>query len=289
MEYFVNSEQKAYDDWQLELLIESFKHHEIDEFLTIAGANVNQDRYDKLYNLIAHKNYFPYQSIGQKRGFTKLDELYSLAWCIQNQKLGQRICLIQPSVVIKNKSYTLNIPDKETFAVAIDPFFTFDHAEKMAGNFWENQNNSKDFYKNNWLPVGNVIFLNKISYEFVSRTIILAENLIVNQIINKIPVWEDTIKLAWALNTIDHIGRINIFASYEYTSSMSDASNAPFIDYHAGLPPTFNKSMFTFKPPINIAFGDPIEVLANCRSSPNAAYMAEIANSLLRTRSSSSQ
>lgn len=287
MEYFVNSEQKAYDDWQIDLLIESFKRHGIDEKLTIACSETNGQRYNELYNLAFHKNYFLYQSIGMKRGFLNLDQLYSLAWCMQNQKIGSRICVIKPCVLLKNKDFDLKIPDVETVSVSIDPFFTFDNAKNMTGNFWENSTNDKEFYKRNWIPIGNVIFLNKIPYDFVLRTITIAENLIVNQIINKIPVWEETIKLAWVLNTIDYLGRINIFASYDYTSSMSDFGVNPFIDYQSGIPPVFNRSMFTFTPPVNMAFGDPIEVLSNCKISPNSAYMSELANSLIARRTKS--
>ena len=42
-------------------------------------------------------------------------------------------------------------------------------------------------------------------------------NLSCEQIINKIPVWEDTVKLAWVINTIDFIESEYIDFTFKYS------------------------------------------------------------------------
>ena len=65
---------------------------------------------------------------------------------------------------------------------------------------------------------------------------------------------------------------------------MNDGKNTMFIDYEHGVPPDFNKSMFTFPPPKYISFGDPIEVISQCISTPNAHTMAKVAQKILAKR-----
>jgi hypothetical protein len=285
MEYFVSTDQRAYHDWQIELMIESFKAQGLENKLIITAAETNEQRYNKLHNTLGHAKYFQHSNIGMQRGFSKLNELYSLAWCINNGKINYPICIMQPHVVLFNKNYEINFPEGQaSLNVAIDPFFTFQLANQKAGDFWQKQINTMNYYKDNWLPIGSLIFINNIPIEFINRTIAVAEYLIVEQIINKIPVWEDTVKLAWVINTIDFIGRININASYIYASSMNNGNITPFIDYNHGLSPHFNKSMFLYAPPVCMSFGDPIETLLNCHSSPNADYMSELSNKIISSR-----
>ena len=285
MEYFVSVGQKAYHDWQVELLIQSFKEHNLQKNLTIAGADVGENRYEFLSNILNHEKFFSHQSIGLKRGFQPLDEIYSLSFCLEKKRIGNSICLMQPHTVLKNPYYLDEL--KTNYAstnVAIDPFFTFDQAEKNAGKFWEKQAHNREYYLKNWLPVGNIILLNNIPEQLVFRTTIVAEQIILNQIIQKIPVWKETIRLAWVISIVDYLGNIEVKGSYNITSNMNDGNSTPFIDYADGLPPVFNKSMFSFKPPLCMSFGDPIEVLATCKMSPNANYISEISEKILKSR-----
>ena len=290
MEYFVSYSQKAYHDWQIELLIQSFKNHNLQDKLTVAGANTGENRYKFLANILNHENFFNHLSIGLKRGFQQLDEIYSLAFYQESKKLGSEICVMQPHTVLKNPKYLEELRTNQSSAtVSVDPFFTFDYAEKNAGDFWVKQAHSREFYKNNWLPVGSIILFNNLSEKISTRAIIVAEQIILNQIQQKIPVWSESIKLAWAISIADYLGLIKIEASYNLVSNMIDGANAPFIDYKDGVLPVFNKSMFSFAPPFGMSFGDPIEVLATCKMSPNADYLSQISETLLKLRTKSEQ
>ncbi len=290
MEYFVSFNQKAYYDWQIELLIESFKNHNLQDKLSVAGANTGENRYKFLSNIANHENFLNHHSIGLKRGFQQLDEIYSLAYYQESKKLGTEICVMQPHVVLKNPKYLDEIKTNQSSAiVSIDPFFTFEHAEKNAGDFWAKQAHGREFYKTNWLPLGSIILFNNLSEQISTRATIVAEQIILNQIQQKIPVWNESVKLAWAISIADYLGLIKIEASYNLVSNMIDDGSTPFIDYKDGVPPVFNKSMFSFAPPFEMSFGDPIEVLATCKMSPNADYMSQISESLLKSRAKSEQ
>ena len=45
MEYFVSTDQRAYHDWQIELMIESFKAQGLENKLIITAAETNEQRY----------------------------------------------------------------------------------------------------------------------------------------------------------------------------------------------------------------------------------------------------
>lgn len=285
MEYFASVSQKAFHDWQVELMIQSFKEHKFENKLNIAGADVSENRYEFLSNILNQEKFFSHQSMGLRRGFQPLDEIYSLAFCLETKRIGSSFCVMQPHIVLKNPKKLENFhTDIPSATVAIDPFFTFDHAEKNAGKFWEQQANSRDFYLKNWLPIGSILLLNNLPDRLVQRAVVVAEQIVLNQIIQKLPIWKDTIRLAWVISIVDYLGIIAIKGSYDLVSTMTDGNSTPFVDYNDGIPPVFNKSMFSFTPPFCMSFGDPIEILATCKMSPNANYVSELAEKLLKLR-----
>lgn len=285
MDYFVSVNQNAYHDWQIELLIESFREHGLNNKLTVMAADLGEERYGSLCNITSHEGYIPHISLGSRRGVQKLDEIYDLMWLTEKGKIGQHFCMLKPHMVLKHGNMTHNFPlNQPSMQIAVDPYFTFEEALKCFGNFCKNQTHDESHYQKNWIPVGNAICFSNMPQSFFNRLGYLAERMALHQIMEKREVSEHSNRIALTLNIIDHIGAANISVSYNLISSMSDGGYLPLIDYSHGVPPVFNKSMFTFAPPAKMSFGDPIEVLASCKVSPNADYMSSIAQSLLKRR-----
>jgi len=287
MDYFISAEQKAYCDWQLDLLLLSFKNNNLPNQPLVALAETNEPRYEKLHLLNKHDQVFSHQNLGQKRGFAGLNELYTLSWALDNNKIKMPLCVLKPHFILKYANFNpFRVEGSPSFVFAIDPFFTFDVVEKNVGDFAKDMTNSKAVYREKWLPLGDVFFINNLPISLVRRTAQIAEFLILNQILQKKTVWENTIKLAWIINMIDVADQVHIHGNYDFTSTMIDSQDTPFIDYTHGMPPVFNKNMFLYPPPSYMSFGDPIETISNCYNTKNSHYMSELANELLSKRES---
>ena len=271
MDYFVSVNQNAYHDWQIELLIESFREHGLEDKLIVMAADLGEGRYGNSHNILRHKSYMPHVSLGSRRGVQRLDEVYDVMWLTENKKIDRQFCILKPHMFLKHPRFNLDFPlNQPAMHIAADPYFTFDEARKHFGNFCGKQANEESHYRKNWIPVGGAVFFSNVPKSFFSRLAYLAENLALHQIMEEREIYAESNRLALALNIIDHIGAINISVSYNMISSMSEGGFSPLIDYSTGIPPVFNKSMFTFAPPAFMSFGDPIEVLASCKVSPNA-------------------
>lgn len=285
MEYFVSSENTTYYQWQYELMIESFIAQGEANNLIVSVAETDYPGYLFPVNINNHNNKFLHNNIGHKRGFVKLNQLYSLIHCIQNNKIKNEFTIIEPHVLISQQGFQ-PFPENQFRACifAPDATFTFQNAEKMAGDFWEVMPNNKEYYLKNWVPLGGIMCFKEFTFEFFNRVLQVAETLILRQLINKKPIWKDIVKLAWALNLSDVFDQAYIFGTYGLSSTMIDSKITPFIDYDHGMPPVFNKSMYTYPMPKRICFGDPIETISKLIQTPTAHYMSELASNILKKR-----
>jgi len=285
MEYFISAEAKSYDDWQLELVIESFKKLKYDDQLLIGLAETNKPRYIEVKNIDNHPRSFIHANLGQKKGMPELNEIYSLIWALDNKRIKMPLCIMKPHFAIRYKNIEI-FPDQYSRGVvfAPDPFFTFDQAEKMAGPFWERLKNPKEYYQEFWIYLGNLMFLRDLPLSLIAQVSKTAEELIMFQYEQRKPAWHETLKLSWVVNFADNIKEIFLQANANLTSTMIDNLDTPFIDYEHGLPPMFSRSMFTFPEPQYISFGDPLEVISGLNQTLNAHFMSSLANSIIDKR-----
>lgn len=292
MEYFVSTENTTYYHWQLELLIESFKHHNCHDNLLVALAE-NQCEIEKHFsrNIVKQKDVkkrdvsrvYGHDNIGRIRGFNPLNELYSMYWSLQYGMLQQPFAWIKPHMVLKNQIRKQEEYPSVTFS--FDPFFTFQKVRESIGPFWEWVYKSESHCEKNWIPAGSVFVFNKIPVMLFERVIVLAEALATRQLADGKEIWNQTTKLAWILNLLDFVPKINLSVDYHMTENMLGGGDIHFVDYDHGLPPVFNKSQFSYAPPACFSFGDPIRVLSEHAPSPNSHYMSELAKINLQSRS----
>jgi len=285
MEYLVSAENTPYQQWQLELLIESFKYHNCEKDLLVCLAESDTPIHSLFWrNIASHERIQAHENIGKVRGYKELNALYDLSWAVQNKWITQPFTYIPTDVVLKNK---LNIPLQSEFSEIVfspSPFFTLESAEEAVGPFWEVTNKKKADYETSWVPLGPIMIFNKIPEELFERAIVLAEKLALNQLLRKQPIWEHTTTLAWAMNLSDFVGQIMLRGDYTLTMTMLDSSNSPFVHYKHGLPPVFNKTMFQYTAPDFVSFGDPFEILAENFSTESAHFISELAKRSLAAR-----
>jgi hypothetical protein len=285
MEYFVSVDRKAYHDWQIELLLESFKNNFIFDKIFVGINRTLCNRYPHMENANIHTNTYLYDDVGRKKGFAPLNEIYQLLWLLNAKKIKNTFAVIKPHMILKRTiEDIIPIIESRVFLYSSDPFFTFDAALTNCGDFYKELKNTKELYQEKWFNLGNVFIINGIPDWFVQKVARTAEELITIQIINNKTIWSETVKLAWVVSLIDASEDIEVYECSELSSIMNDGRNTMFIDYEHGVPPDFNKSMFTFPPPKYISFGDPIEVISKCISTPKAHTMAKVAQKILAKR-----
>src|SRR5208283_4673566 len=127
MEYFVSAEDTSYHHWQLELLIESFKAHNLQEKLVIAVAsNPEEKLIDFTANLKTTKRIFMHDNIGRKRGFLPLNRPYSLFAAVSQGLVKLPVTLIDPDMIL-----TTPVPaPKENIQFQLNPLFSLTYVEQ---------------------------------------------------------------------------------------------------------------------------------------------------------------
>ena len=102
MDYFVSVDNSVFNRWQLELLIESFKFYELEDSLSVALSDVNENGlqiFDK--NLKNHKRKVTYADYGAIRGYKPLNFLYNLYFAVRDGVVAQPFYCLSPDVVLK--------------------------------------------------------------------------------------------------------------------------------------------------------------------------------------------
>lgn len=268
MHYFVSAENIAYHHWQLELLIESFKMHNIQDSLTIGLAENNQPIYTEAKNLRRHKNVFVHDNIGREKGCPSFNRIYGLYVALTKNLIKPPITIIHPDTILI-KPFEPNVID---VVFQMDPEFTVD--KSRSEDFVKTVREAKNIKEELWLPLGDTICLEKIPDQFIKRVLEFADYFSKTQ-----PNWPDSEKTAWALTLLEYYGHLTYYGTVNIENNLLDNDLKKLIHYKRGLPPYFHKNMFRFEPPSVFGMGDPYEVLLKYNANKVMDYVGKVINS----------
>ncbi|RTK95559.1 MAG: hypothetical protein EKK64_06970 [Neisseriaceae bacterium] len=283
MNYLVSFENQPEYQWQMELLLESFKIHNLSQDLLVVATKSNLPSNPFFCrNLSRHKRAIGFDNIGDLRGYSKLNRYYNLMWTQMAELISQPIVFIDTDVVLKNPvSYIFDPYPQFIFSPDLD--FSFDSVISNVGNFWEWLDKDKEVFSKNWLPLGGVCVFSNIPSALFPLIIERIEFFAIKQLMEKKQIWEHTDKLGLVSVMLENLQKINCRGDYSLSAPIF-GSEANFISYEKGIPPTFHKFMFKFSEEMFLSFGDPIEILSKTFPSPNASYLASIAETCLKNR-----
>jgi hypothetical protein len=285
MDYFVSIENKMSDHWQIELLIESFKYHNKNDDLLVAVAeNKSPSNKNFIHNIQSHKRVVHHENLGEQRGYSKLNELYSLRKSIQDFLNPPFVVLKPHMVMFQDLKIEFKTKEYPEIIVSPDLSFTFEYAKKNFKDFWKCFNLEEEKIKEKWIPPGNLYAINNIDSLFFSRLIEICETLVLNQYLNSDSVWEETDKLAWSIFLAEFSDKFLIHGNHFITQTMIDFTTNPIIDYNRGMPPSFNRKMFSYNPPEFHSMGDPFEVLSKLQPNLGTKFMSDLAAINLQKR-----
>lgn len=282
MDYFVTAENHPYYQWQIELLIESFKQTKCEkDLLVVLAENKKFNKPLFFKNISNNKRIIGFKNIGEKRGFVPLNQLFYMAWAFQFGKIKQPFAVIQPDMIFR-KPISIEFKDYPECVFYPDPFFTIDTVIKNVGPFWEWANKSKSEYATRWIPLGSIFVLNNIQNNFFELVISRAELLCTYQLMTQGKIWEKTIQLAISLTLSDLVDNVFSRGDYSLVSPILGGTDTAFISYENGLLPDFHKSMFAYATKNLVSFGNPLQILSQNFSTPNAHYVSVIAEKYLK-------
>ena len=241
MDYFVSTTNTPYDIWQVELLIESFKLHNLQDSLAIAVAG---ESLPTTKNLAKHKRILyhtphPYNSI-----FAVYAALYT-------GFLTEPFVLMHPDMIL-HKPFVDNWKENIVFM--------------CCKNHLQNQ-----------LPflTSGAIRFNLVAHKFFQIALAHAIKLEKDTQEDK----HDIVKIAWTTSILQQISAYEVTGKLlEIPLTHIDTfEHIPFIHYTSGIPPAFNKNMF-YKG-VNLTDKDPYQVLLEQNQTEVMAYVHKVINS----------
>lgn len=274
MDYFVNLDQTQFNQWQLELLIESFRRHNIQDSLVVCLNKSDSLVHPEFtMNTYGHKRVIRHHNIGMDRGYDKLNSLYGINLALKEGLLKQPFYKIPLDAVLFTTPPSP--PDYPIAFYQIDPMFNPELVMQNTDLFDKKQ------LEENWPNVGEIICFNKFPETFFSQLIELTEKLVFRQIRKTGKFWKLTDQLAFNLKLQECVGKVAIRGVHDYESDMYSNYPKHFIHYDKGFIPTFRKEMFAYSPPDYIAFGNPFKVLSENFPSGAFHYMSTLAKNYL--------
>lgn len=273
MDYFVSANKSLANQWQLELLIESFNRHGItDNLLVSLVPSGDPEQFCK--NLNRHKRVSHFNDIGYTRGYDRLNTIYGL---IAATDLGQ---IKQPFMMVPLDCVLFSPPivkasDRPKITVQSDPLFTFKLAEENIPNL------SEYISEEAWLPVGRIMCFDQVPPDVFKQVVQVTELLAYHQLKAGRKIWPLTDRAAWA----SVLSGAAIYMALEFTYNweipfVAYGVENNFYSYERGISGMFSKSMFAFNP---ISFGHPFETLKTLPErfhTTGIYYLSELAGKI---------
>lgn len=230
MDYFVSIEDITYHHWQIELLIQSFLHHNTVDSLVI-GIAENKEPKINFSNLKNVKRSFTHDNIGNKRGFLPLNKPYAVLAALENNLLNQPFTILHPDMLLV---WPIS-PSQENVVFSVNPL------------------------SNNPLPLGNIVTFNNTPKDFFAKVIQQMENLEFSRQTNNDYVECNPQKFGWITSLTEyHQSGATLKPDKTYEMSLLDNKQNHFIHYKNGNLPIFHKKMFQ-----NVFLGNPFQSLLN--------------------------
>jgi len=283
MDYIVSAEDSPYYHWQLELLIESFKKHGLQDRLLIALAASDLPREpDFTRHLNRHPRILYHDNMGRRRGYPYLNKPYAVSTAVSQKKISQPFTVIEPDMVM----YWPLEAEKEPLAFQVKHFFNLELVEQHVPNIREYIEMGTG-QQSLWLPIGSVYSFNGVPDDLFGRVISWAEMLAFDhykaQTDAKQPVsfWRYLERAGWVLAFLDYLKYLPYKGSHTYEMSLLDHDAIHnFVHYSSGQPPVFSKSLFRFEPPVYFAAASsPFAALVQETPTSSAFFMKQIVES----------
>jgi len=285
MQYFVSIENSSFFYWQLELLIESFFMHGLQDNLVIAVAENDRPKI-KGYssNLVKYGTKFMHSNSGMEAGHLPLNRAVAIRTALAEGMLGFPFSVIHSDMILRRP-----FPEEG---------FCQDYG-MVVNSFDETSEKTRKDIKDAIIPG-----LARIAEE---RNIVTAElpeipafsaPIVFNESFRQLSDvffarlqsnTEDLIeakggdfpceRAAWELTLAESFQHCSVKSEFMAAPLMSDETDTNFIHYKNGIPPVFHKKFFKFDDVSANVGRCPFEVIMEHNPTPNTAHVHEVIKS----------
>lgn len=273
MQYFVSIENISYFHWQIELLIESFKHHKLEDKLCVAIAENKTPcivNYKK--NIIQHQN----RLVHPNNELKCINKIHGLISFLESGRLKAPYTIIHPDHLLLKPveqgepTILFHEENLNTIKFQMEPI-----TSAIAAKF-----NLREF---TWIPLGDVIVVNHdLPIDFYSRILHIIESL-KDKFDNK-----KLDKMAWILLLhellfIKNPPPISIEGGKLEQSLLDHNVVTNFIHYKHGMPPEFSKYYYKYELPLALVPNglDPFHAIYANNVTTSTDYVCKLIKSYL--------
>jgi len=285
MQYIVSAENTTYFHWQLELLIESFKLHNLEDNLVIILANNETPKFGNFFsNIMNHKNKFSHKNEGKEIGYLPLNRIDAIIHALNNNVLKYPFTVIHSDMILQKEIKDI---DNKFPCVFLNTFI--ENKSKIKEIKEELQcylddialKTKKDRCEIPEIPfISFPIVFNK-AFEYISDVFFqtLRSNLL--YIFEKKGPDFPCELAAWELTLTEVFQYYKVIGTNMSSSLLFDIENSNFIHYNYGLPPAFHKSFYKYENGTYLGDAGPYETLLKINITQNTNYMQKIIKSYL--------
>lgn len=285
MQYFVSIENSSFFYWQVELLIESFVMHGLQDQLVIAIAeNDGQKLRGYSSNLVKYGRKFMHPNFGRESGHLPLNRIVSLRSAVSDGTLGFPFAVIHSDMVMK-KPFDSESLDAD-YGVVLSNFDEITEqkraeiknairpgVEKIAEERKMDVGDLPD------IPVFSAPIIFNESFKSLSDVFFSRLHSNALDLIEAEGVDFPCERAAWELTLTEAFQFCSMTSKFMATPLMGDEENANFIHYKNGIPPVFHKKFFKFED-LSIRTGEcPYDVIMEHNPTANTGYLHDVIKS----------
>lgn len=281
MKYFVGTTLSTEVQWQLELMIESFKYAGIEDKLYIFISTDGKPKFHESFcqNLTSHKNLFIQPNYGKRKGYLPLNCISNLIEAMNKKILGDEFVILPTDCVIYKEPES--IEENSGCKFQTDLLFSPEVINQKIDMLSVFEINPTEITTEMWPYATQIIQFKNFHVTFFEDLLYRTERYLFNQFHKRIKHFPKTIQTAINLHLKMYIGKYLPIQTTTMCNQLLDHEINNFVHYDTGYYPIFNKSMFKYNP---VALADPFEILANNKPTFAFAYLSGLAENYLKKR-----
>jgi hypothetical protein len=153
MNYFVSINDCYYHEWQIKILLDSFKKLKLEDKLFISVASNKKNRNYK------KDNFYFFKNVGSQKEYLKYNKWYSLYILLKTEIIKQPITVLEPHMVMI-KPLDLETSANITYQFSNEFIYDDKYLIKEVNPY------NKEFMQKYWCNLGDTIVFNNLSEDF---------------------------------------------------------------------------------------------------------------------------
>jgi hypothetical protein len=250
MNYFVSIGDCYLHQWQIDILIKSFKKLNLLKDLHISLSTNKKFNKPK----IEAQNVYFFEDLGKEKDYLKYNKWYTLFNLINNNKIKLPIAVLEPHFLLTNKFSDSIVNSTSNVIYQIDKKFIYNDVYFHKEVFGFKKNKLTDY----WLELGDIIIFNNLNANFFLN---ILNN--INKLSLYLEDYKNLDKLSVLASILNNKKSLKIEPRNDIESNLYQNNLNYFINYKYGFKNIFQKNYYKYN--INFCGKSIYENLSNIR------------------------